>query len=198
LKLFPANFFYWFQDKFHYFPEPYQHWNQLKQFVRFTDSGHIVSFIYFFWPAMLPIAFNVHFIITVAYWYGRLVLNMKDADAIIHSELVEWFNRIWTNMNHSVHITLLVREIWMMDSSVCYDYFGWHDIYYTFVWVYGWFFCVYLPWRYVTGDVVYEFFDFNFFTIYQQIQYIGFIHLLVLLGNLVGYSIMSIFMFMIK
>ena len=198
LKLLTANFFYWFYDRFHYFGEPYKHWNQLKQFVRFTDSGHLIALLYFFDSRYLPMAFNIHWIITCGYWYGKCVLEIKDCDEIImerdhdvyedflDNAYIHWFNKVCTYMNHGVHICLLLREIVLLDRSICYDYFNWNDLIYTYLWIYGWFFCVYLPWRLITKDVVYDLFDKNVFPLYEQIYYVGVIHGWVFVGNMIG------------
>ena len=45
LKLYPANYFFWYyEDHDCKFQNP--RWNQLKQFVRFTDTGHYANAIY--------------------------------------------------------------------------------------------------------------------------------------------------------
>ena len=187
LKLFPVNFFYWFYDSFNYFGEPYKHWNQLKQFVLFSDSGHIIAFLYLFDSQYLPMAFNIHWLITVGYWYGKWVMKMSDCSKHVQDNVfIPWYTQLWTHMNHSIHICLLFREIVLLDKSMCYDYFGWNDLFHTYLWMYGWFFCIYLPWRLITTDIVYDFFDEN------QIAYIGAIHVCVFVGNIVGKCLMYI------
>jgi len=193
LKLFPANFFYWFYDKYNYFPAPHQHYNQLKQFVRFTDSGHIISLLYCMCPTLLPIAFNVHFVITFGYWYGKLSLGMKDADEIENDELIPWMTNLWSYANHGLPLLLLAREIILTQSSSesCNIYFTNVNLYWTYTWSYIWFVWVYLPWRIITNDPVYGIFN-QTAPIIQQIKYVLFIHLLVYLGNNTGYFLQRI------
>ena len=62
LKLHTMNYYFWFEHHYNFLPSPY---NFLKQFVRFTDSGVIASFIYYFYPAFFPIAHNVQFLVTL-------------------------------------------------------------------------------------------------------------------------------------
>jgi hypothetical protein len=154
LKLFPANYFYWFYNSFDYFPEPYERYNQVKQFVRFTDTGHMLSFIYYFYPRIFPVAFNIHFIITLGYWYGIIVVNMKDTSEIIHPDYIVWFNNLWAYAIHILPISLFLREIYIQD--VCYQYFSTNDLYYSFLWAYTWIFSIYIPWRYYTKDPIYS------------------------------------------
>ena len=78
LKAFSANYWYHFYDLYDYnIPVKY---NQIKQIVRFTDTGHIASFLYYFYPKFFPIAFNVHFAITFSYWITVKCFDMKDTD----------------------------------------------------------------------------------------------------------------------
>ena len=67
-KMYVINYYYHYEHLYHFVPHPY---NWIKQFIRFTDTGHIVSFLYYFNPKMLPLAHNVHFIITFAYWISN-------------------------------------------------------------------------------------------------------------------------------
>ena len=186
LKLFPTNFFYWFYEKFAYFPEPYKHLNQLKQFVRLTDSGHIVSFVYYFYPPFFPIAFNIHFIITLGYWYSVIVLKMSDTTEVIDDEYIVWFNNLWAYAVHAVPIVLLIRELILQD--VCVVYFTTNDLYYSYVWVYSWLFLVYAPWRYYTKDPVYSILDANGpFSI--KIKIFTIMNVAVFVSNIIGYFI---------
>jgi hypothetical protein len=189
LKLFPANFFYWFYEKFTYFPEPYKRLNQFKQFVRLTDSGHIVSFVYYFYPQFFPIAFNLHFIITLGYWYSVIVLKMSDTTEFIDGEYVVWFNNLWAYAVHGIPLVLLIRELMVQD--VCYHYFTVNDLYYSYAWVYSWLLFVYLPWRYFTKDPVYSILDTNGpFSI--KIKIFTIMNVALFISNIVGYYISQI------
>ena len=186
LKLFPTNFFYWFYEKFAYFPEPYKRLNQLKQFVRLTDTGHIVSFVYYFYPQFFPIAFNIHFIITLGYWYSVIVLKMSDTAEVVDDDYIVWFNNLWAYAVHAVPIVLLIRELMLQD--VCVVYFTTNDLYYSYIWVYSWLFLVYAPWRYYTKDPVYSILDANGpFSI--KIKIFTIMNVAVFISNIIGYFI---------
>ena len=152
LKLFPANYYYWFEHHYSYMPSPY---NALKQFVRFTDTGHIVSFLYYFDRRWLPIAFNTHFVITVGYWAGKALFAVRDPDDIARADIVPWFSRGWSYLNHSVPLALFVYEI-VGSGDRCIGLFTWDSLYASYVWFYAWAICIYFPWRLVTGDIVYS------------------------------------------
>jgi hypothetical protein len=186
MKLFPANFFFWFCHNMKYFQEPYQSYNQIKQFIRFTDTGHIASFIYYFYPEFLPIAFNIHSIICIGYWYGRFVLKMADADTVSDPEYILWFNDAWTAMNHGMANVLLIRELYINNYEICYNYFTSNDLFYSYLWVYCWFFFIYLPWRYLTNDCVYEIFG-DKYMFSTKVKFIGLIHIIILVSNNIGY-----------
>jgi len=76
-KLYVINYYYNYEHLYHFVSHPY---NWVKQFIRFTDTGHLVSFLYYFYPQILPLAHNVHFMITYGYWFAKLFLGMKDDD----------------------------------------------------------------------------------------------------------------------
>jgi hypothetical protein len=58
---------------------------------------------------------------------------------------------------------------------------------YTYMWLYSWFIFIYLPWRLYTGDSVYSILDFKQTPLSIVMIFIGFIHFLVFLSNMVGY-----------
>ena len=151
MKIFSINYFFWFEHCYDYLPHPY---NFLKQFIRFTDSGYIAFAIYYFYPDFYPIAHNVHFVITIGYWFAKIGLNMEDSDSIEHPDIIKWFETGWTNVNHILPYLLLVSEIRKID--LCNNYFTWSDLYYSYIWGIIWFCCIYIPWRTITGDCVYS------------------------------------------
>ena len=140
LKLFSLNYFYWFGDTFQ-FKNINKNFNFIKQFVRFTDSGHIVSLLYYFYPFLLPLAYNVHFVITFGYWSGKLIMNMKDADEIEDSKIVKWYEKSWCYSLHIVPYLLFVNEL--RTSNVCSEYFSMTDLFYSYLWISNWFIFIY-------------------------------------------------------
>ena len=186
MKLFPTNFFFWFHHHLKYFPEPYQGFNQLKQFVRFTDTGYLASFICCFYPNFLPLSFNVHSVICIGYWYGKFALNMGDVDLVDNPEYLFWFNNAWTSMNHGLANVLLIREIFISQTEICYDYFTLNDLLYSYGWLYSWFVFIYLPWRYITNDPVYDILG-DKLSFLSKLKFIGVIHIIIFMSNIFGY-----------
>ena len=160
LKFYSSNYFFWFCDRYTYIKKPYEKYNQLKQFVRLTDTGHIASVIYYFYPAFYPVAFNIHGFITIGYWIGKILYNMPDSDSIIvtDSEYIVWINDAITHSIHGLPISMMIY--WHVQSGSCYD-FNLESLYYTYLWVFTWLIAIYFPWRYFTGDAVYSILDSN-------------------------------------
>jgi hypothetical protein len=150
-KLYVANYYYHYEHLYDHVPHPY---NWLKQFVRFTDTGHFASFLYYFYPQTLPLAHNVHFMITFAYWFAKLFLGMKDADDRNNDPYVVAFEKFWGASNHGLVYLIIVYRI--LTENQCNNYFTTTDFYYTALWFYSWGFFIYIPWRGFTGDPVYS------------------------------------------
>lgn len=152
LKAFSTNYWYHFHDSFDYnIPVKY---NQIKQVVRFTDTGHLASFIYYFYPEFFPIAFNVHFAITSVYWIAVKCFDMKDTDSVDDDKIIVSIQNTAITLMHGLPLILLVFEY--INKHPCDNCFSNTDLYYSYTWLYAWFFTVYLPWRYITGDPVYS------------------------------------------
>ena len=156
IKIYSANYWYYYASHYDYIKPPNAHLNAFKQFIRFTDTGHLVSLLYCVVnKSWLPIAYNVHGMITGGYWFGKLFLDMPDADA----KLIEGLDRDITNtmsyLTHVVPYAMMVREILTND---CSGAFSTTSLLQTYVWWYAWFVCIYLPWRCYTGDYVYSIF----------------------------------------
>jgi hypothetical protein len=154
-KLYPANYYYWFQSYYQYNNLP--KWTgSLKQFTRFTDSGHLASLIYYFYPAFFPVAFNIHGLITIGYWGGIYFFNMKDQDDRNSPELIKSFENMWIYSNHLLPLLLFIRELWIQPELCSMDLFTIHDLYNSYFWLYCWFLFIYIPWRLITGDCIYS------------------------------------------
>ena len=180
-KAYVANYYYHFEHLYHYVPHPY---NWVKQFVRFTDTGHIVSFLYYFKPQFLPLAHNVHFMITFGYWVSKLCLGMSDADDRHTEETILWFERSWVYANHGLPYALLLYKI--MTDTTCSADFSSTDLQYTYIWLYVWFIFIYVPWRYYTGDPVYSILDIHS-SLKTKITVFIMMNTFVYLSNYIGY-----------
>ena len=187
LKLCSVNYYYWFSHMYD-FKFSNKNYNILKQMVRFTDTGHIASFIYYFYPNFLPIAFNIHFIITIGYWGGKLCFDLHDFESYRDTDIIIWFTEIWAVLNHGMGLLCLTWFI--INDQTCNDYFDNSTITYTYYWIYTWFLLIYLPWRFRTGDVLYSILS-NESTTINKISYVLLIHILVIISNTLGYFLQN-------
>jgi len=184
MKIYPANYFYWFGQYYDFqIPKKY---NWIKQFVRFTDTGYLASYIYLYDPAFFPIAYNVHYTITMGYWIGKIGFDMQNIDLLDFPDLNRKFELTWTSFNHGLILALLTYET--MSSNMCYGQFSWSDLQWSYYWMYAWFFAIYLPWRFTTGDCVYGILS-NDVSLQTKIAFILVIHGVMGLGNITGYLI---------
>lgn len=182
MKLYPTNYFYWFGEHYTYFSNNRYNW--IKQFVRFTDTGYLASFIYIIYPEFLPIAYNVHFVITSGYWLGKIFFDMDHIDLLDLPDLNRSFELTWSNFNHGLPFVLLTYRLVMND--ICYEYFTLEHLKWSYYWMYTWLLGIYLPWRLITGDCVYGILSYE--TPWKKkIFWFIFIHCLVLLGNYIGW-----------
>ena len=180
-KLYVTNYYYHFEHLYDFVPHPY---NWIKQFVRFTDTGHIVSFLYYFEPRFLPLAHNVHFMITFGYWVSKLCLGMSDADDRHTEETILWFERSWVYANHGLVYALVLYKI--MTDTTCTISFSNTDLQYTYMWLYAWFIFIYIPWRYYTRDPVYSILN-NHSSLKTKITIFIMMNSFVYLSNYIGY-----------
>uniref|UniRef100_A0A6C0HB15 Uncharacterized protein n=1 Tax=viral metagenome TaxID=1070528 RepID=A0A6C0HB15_9ZZZZ len=150
-KLYVVNYYYHYEHLYDHVTHPY---NWVKQFVRFTDTGRLASFMYYIYPQTLPIAHNVHFIITFAYWFARIFFGMDDRDQKNRDSYLSAYEKCWTVSNHGLVYCIIVYRI--LTEPQCNDDFTVTDFYYTVLWLYSWGIFIYIPWRCFTGDPVYS------------------------------------------
>jgi hypothetical protein len=192
IKLYSINYFYWYGNYYTYLPNPRHNWT--KQFIRFTDTGHLASVIPLIYPNTLPVAHNVHFIIMAGYWIGKLGFGLKDADRLGKAEtgdIIDWHLDLCTYIHHLVPyllIYILSFEQWNKNVIVCANEYNNETLFYTYMWLYAWFSFIYVPWRLYTGDAVYSILDLKQTPKRVALMFVAFIHLLVFLSNFVGYS----------
>ena len=182
LKLYSTNYFYWFNDCYHYKNIP-KKFNWLKQFVRFTDTGHLVSFLYYYNPSFLMIGYNVHFVITFGYWLGRICFKLKDCDSIENPNIIKKVEHFFCICNHSVPLLLFIYEI---KQHSTYAIFDMNSLYCSYIWSYIWLLTIYIPWVYTSQDYVYSIMYPNI-PLNNKIIFIGFIHVLFFISNYTGY-----------
>jgi hypothetical protein len=103
---------------------------------------------------MLPLAHNVHFMITFAYWISKLFLGMEDLDDRNNDPIILSFERLMTALNHGLVYSIILYR--MLIDDECNNNFTTKDFNYTCMWLYSWAIFIYTPWRYFTGDPVYS------------------------------------------
>jgi hypothetical protein len=154
MKLVPYNYY----NCFHYFVEDNDYF-YLKHMVRLTDSGHIASMLFYFNPEYYaPIAHNIHFIITFAYWGCKIVFNMEVNDCYGEEYKIHWVDKYYTILNHTSHYGIVCYYLYSNPELAC-TIFDDTAIYYTLMWLYTWLFAIYVPWVYFTNDIVYSVLD---------------------------------------
>jgi hypothetical protein len=98
-----------------------------------------------------------------------------------------------------IHHTLpyiLIHVLWYdewkhREISCSYEYSN-TTLLYSYAWLYTWFLCIYLPWRYYTGDTVYSILDQKQISKPVMLGFIGFIHILIFISNMFGYLFCSV------
>jgi hypothetical protein len=157
LKLFPANYFFWYSHKYDYLFAD-RRYNQLKQFVRFTDTGYLALILAVHSQSRIPLAFNIHFVITFGYWIAKCILGLDDVDRTNGPTYSVRYEYFWGALIHGVPLILLSRSLILDDRrGECPNYFSIQDLRLSYIWCWTWLFCIYIPWRLRTGDPVYSF-----------------------------------------
>lgn len=186
LKLFPANYYYHFSSKYRYLEGNY---NMLKQFVRFTDTGHFVSFLLYLFPNLIGLAFNVHFIITFAYWLGIFLFSFKDTDDNLDLNILNKnYLNLWVTLNHSLPLALIIYKL--INNNYYDNMFNMFNLLISYLWIYSWLIFIYLPWRLVTSDPVYSILS-NEEKIQNKIIFIFIVKILFIISNSIGFYIFN-------
>lgn len=187
MKLYSTNYFYWYGNHFTYLQNPSYNW--IKQFVRFTDTGHLASILPLFFPSSLPLAHNIHFIIMAGYWIGKLAFNLKDADKLNLKDNYGWHTDICTYIHHIAPYSL-IHYLFLKESQsrtlVCTNEYNHQTLQHTYLWLYSWLFFIYIPWRIYTGDAVYSILDTKQTPKKYIFGFVFFMHVLAFMSNYVG------------
>ena len=183
IKLYSINYFYWFGNHYNFFPQ-YPRLNWVKQFVRLTDTGHFASFLLYLFPNSIPLAHNVHFLIMTGYWGGKLLFQVEDADRISNSDdIVLWHSDLLAWTHHTLPYMLVAHKLYT--DTACHQ-FDSYTLLLTVAWTWSWFFCIYLPWRALTGDPVYSILDIKKTSPKTVALFMAGLHGLMALANWVG------------
>ena len=182
LKLFSFNYYYSFRNLYEN-PEYYK-W---KHMIRLTDTGHIANFLFYFFPNMLPISHNILFVITFAYYISIFLFKLKDTDDRLDSRIVNHkLQQIHCDMNHTIPYCIILYTIYdSKKQEICLYEFNSNTYYYSVLWVFIWFLCIYVPWVCLTGDYVYSVLDKTTPT-YKKITIMSIVLILIGVANTLG------------
>ena len=151
-----------------------------KPFMRLTDTGYIATLIAHYYPSFFPVAFNIHFMISTAYFFAVVVLGMKDMDKNYTTDIDGDFITMWSYCVHlipfSIFCYMLLQKKYNFDRSTFSQ---------ALMWAFGWLFFIYVPFRLLTGDCIYSVLDYNE-SRWVQIAVVLIVILLLLAGNTVG------------
>jgi hypothetical protein len=177
LKLLHINYYYFFghlSSKLNHITKLFRPW------VRLTDTGFYALIIYYFYDDFYPICFNIHFVISIAYWTIMIIFGFQDSDNIHSHELSIYITQFISSITHCLPLFLLTRNMCIDDAS-----FNEESLYYTNYWISGWFLFIYIPWRLITNDEIYTVLNNNTLIIYKLFTII-FVFTLTFLSNEIG------------
>ncbi len=184
-KAYSINYYYHYN---YLFPKPNMY--KWRHMFRLTDTGHIAAFLFYFNKKLLPIAYNVHFVIDVGYYFSKFVLGMKDTDVYDgNSKSFKIINKMHESTNHC--ITYLLIIYYMVTNKEKEYEFDNYSLIYTFIWIYSWLLFIYIPWVLLTNDYIYSVLEPSK-PLYIRIGIILFMNVLAYISNNTGKFISSI------
>ena len=149
LKVFSANYYLFFSHYYQY-PKLYK-WKHL---IRLTDTGHYANFLIYFYPKYLPLAHNILFVISFAYYTTTYFFKMQDTDNRANSKMINTLQQIHCHVNHTC--PYLIALYYNMYNKYNFNF---ASLIYSYLWLYSWFCFIWLPWYIITGDPVYSVLD---------------------------------------
>jgi len=182
LKLLHINYYYYFG---HLSPKLNHTTKLIRPWVRLTDTGFYALIVYYFYNEFFPICFNIHFVISIAYWIIMIIFGFQDSDNIHSHELSIYIAQFISSITHGLPLLLLSKDI--CTNNV---YFNDKSLSYTNYWISGWFLFIYIPWRLFTHDEIYSVLNINtpqFFKLFT----IFFIFILSFFSNEIGKMIQN-------
>lgn len=182
LKLLHINYYYYFG---HLSPKLNHTTKLIRPWVRLTDTGFYGLIVYYFYNEFFPICFNIHFVISFAYWIIMIIFGFQDSDNIHSHELSTYIAQFISSITHGLPLILLSNDI-----CSNYGYFNDETLSYTNYWISGWFIFIYIPWRLFTHDEIYSVLNINIPVIYKLFT-IFFVFVLSFLSNEIGKMIQN-------
>ena len=177
LKLLHINYYYYFG---HLSPKLNHTTKLIRPWVRLTDTGFYALIVYYFYNDFFPICFNIHFVISIAYWIIMIVFGFQDSDNIHSHELSIYIAQFISSITHGLPLLLLSKDI--CTNNV---YFNDVSLSYTNYWISAWFIFIYIPWRLFTHDEIYTVLNIHTPSIYKLCT-IFFVFILSFLSNEIG------------
>jgi len=177
LKLLHINYYYYFG---HLSPKLNHTTKLIRPWVRLTDTGFYALIVYYFYSDFFPICFNIHFVISIAYWIIMIVFGFQDSDNIHSHELSIYIAQFISSITHGLPLLLLSKDI--CTNNV---YFNDSSLSYTNYWISAWFIFIYIPWRLFTLDEIYTVLNIHTPSIYKLCT-IFFVFVLSFLSNEIG------------
>lgn len=182
LKLLHINYYYYFG---HLSPKLNHTTKLIRPWVRLTDTGFYALIIYYFYNDFFPICFNIHFVISVAYWIIMIIFGFQDSDDIHSHELSIYIAQFISSITHGLPLLLLSKDI--CKNNV---YFNDTSLSYTNYWISAWFIFIYIPWRLFTHDEIYTVLNIHTPQFYKLCT-IFFVFILSFLSNEIGKMIQN-------
>ena len=182
LKLLHINYYYYFG---HLSPKLNHTTKLIRPWVRLTDTGFYALIVYYFYNDFFPICFNIHFVISIAYWIIMIIFGFQDSDNIHSHELSIYIAQFISSITHGLPLLLLSKDI--CTNNV---YFNDETLSYTNYWISGWFLFIYIPWRLFTHDEIYTVLNINTPQFYKLFT-IFFVFVLSFLSNEIGKMIQN-------
>lgn len=125
-----------------------------KAFVRLTDTGYLATLMAYLYPSTFPVAFNIHFMLTISFFFATQVLGMKDMDGTYPSPTIDsTFAETWM---HAIHTLPFLFFCYQLIANPQNKSFTFQTFYQSIAWVLAWFVFIYIPFRLITGDCVYS------------------------------------------
>ena len=182
LKLLHINYYYYFG---HLSPKLNHTTKLIRPWVRLTDTGFYALIVYYFYNDFFPICFNIHFVISIAYWIIMIIFGFQDSDNIHSHELSIYIAQFISSITHGLPLLLLSKDI--CTNNV---YFNDETLSYTNYWISAWFIFIYIPWRLFTHDEIYTVLNIHTPSIYKLCT-IFFVFILSFLSNEIGKMIQN-------
>jgi hypothetical protein len=143
IRLFTINYFVWFIN--------WDIQNQLRQFVRFTDTQTLVCLLYWWFnksPIIAELTYNVLFLVSVGFWIGKLMGIDENLPLIKYPFFQKKISNLYHYINHGLLFLLMAVK-----TPHNYSINGCNN---TLLFILFYLMLIYIPWYFITGDTIYN------------------------------------------